>query len=134
MKSLVVDDDYAARKLLQRLLSGTGDVNVAVNGQDAIDAFKEAFGSGHHYDLICLDIMMPQVDGHETLKAIRRYEEEAGVHSTDGVKVIMTTAMDSTAHVLGAFREGCEAYVLKPVKKSELMGEIYKLGLLVPTS
>ena len=134
MKSLVVDDDFAARTLLQRLLSKTGDVDLAVDGKKALNAFKEAFDQGDRFDLICLDIMMPEMDGHQTLKAIRQYEEEAGLNSDNGVKVIMTTAMDSSQHVLDAFREGCEAYVVKPVNKAELFGEIYKLGLSVPAS
>ena len=130
MKSLVVEDDFAARKLMQRWLSQVSDCDIAVNGIEAVDAFNEALTNGDPYDLICLDIMMPQMDGHQALEAIRQIESEQGIVGLDSVKVIMTTALGDSKHVMGAFREGCEGYIVKPVKKQKLLTEMEKLGLL----
>ena len=130
MKSLVVEDDFAARKLMQRWLSQVSDCDIAVNGIEAVDAFNEALKEGVPYDLVCLDIMMPQMDGHQALEAIRQIESEQGIVGLDSVKVIMTTALDDSKHVLGAFREGCEGYIVKPVKKQKLLTEMEKLGLI----
>ena len=130
MKCLIVEDDSTACKLLQTYLADYGDCFVAVNGDKAVKAFRKALKQGQPYDLICLDIMMPEMDGHDALKAIRRIEQKQGIYGLDGVKVIMTTALGDSKNVMGAFRTGCEAYIVKPVKKEKLLEEIEKLGLI----
>lgn len=128
-KCLIVEDDLAARKLLQIHLSDWGQCDSAVNGCEALAAFRQALDTDCPYDLVCLDIMMPEMDGHQTLRAIRQLEEESGIFGLDGVKVIMTTALGDSKNVFSAFREGCEAYVVKPVRKPVLFEEMARLGL-----
>lgn len=130
MKVLIVEDDFTNRKILQRYLQPHGECDIAVDGDEAYEAFKGAFTARQPYDLVCLDIMMPRMDGHSVLKRIREYETEHGVNASDGVKIIMTTALDDSRNVLGAFKEGAEAYVVKPIEKQKLLHEIRKLGLL----
>lgn len=130
MKCLIVEDDFAARKLLQVYLSDYADCFIAVNGHEAVEAIREALEEGESYDLICLDIMMPEMDGHKALEAIRQVEKEHGIGGLDGVKVIMTTALDDSKNIMGAFRTGCEAYIVKPIRKEKLFEEIKQLGLL----
>lgn len=130
MRCLIVEDDFACRKLLQRCLSGHGNCDIAVNGIEAVEAFKDALEEGQPYDLICLDIMMPQMDGHQALEAIRQVETEYGIGGFDVVKVIMTTALGDSKNVMESFREGCEAYIVKPIEKQKLLDEIGKLGLI----
>ena len=79
MRVLVVEDDFISRRLLCRYLEPHGECDVAVNGNEALSAFKQALSSGQYYDLICLDIMMPGMDGQETLKRMRILEREAGI-------------------------------------------------------
>lgn len=130
MKCLIVEDDLVSRKLLEAYLADCADCSVAGDGREAVEVFEEALDFGRPFDLICLDVMMPDMDGHEALTEIRRIEAERGIGGLDGVKVIMTTALDDSASIFGSFREGCEAYVVKPVGKDKLMAEIEKLGLL----
>ena len=130
LKILIAEDDFTCRKLLQSFLSEYGDCFVAINGQEAIDAVKESIEDGKPYDVICLDIMMPEVDGHEALETIRKIESEYGIMGLDGVKVIITSALDDSTNVMGAFRAGCEAYIVKPISKQDLLDEMEKLGLL----
>ncbi len=130
LKFLIVEDDFTCRKLLQSFLYEFGDCFVAINGQEAVQAVKDALDEGRPYDLICLDIMMPEMDGHEALEAIRQIENEHGIAGLDGVKVIMTTALGDSKNVMGAFRTGCEAYIVKPVAKEKLLEEMGKLGLV----
>lgn len=130
MKYLIVEDNFAAQKLLQIYLSNYGDCDIAVDGNEAVEAFRQAVDEKEPYDLICLDIMMPNMDGHEALKVIRQIESEHGIKGLDGVKVIMTTALEDSENVMGAFREGCEAYIVKPVEKGKLLKEMENLGLL----
>jgi two-component system chemotaxis response regulator CheY len=131
MKFLVVEDDFAARRLLQILLSEHGLCLVATQGREGVEAFTLALDEEDPFDLVCLDIMMPEMDGRETLRAIRQIESEHGIQGLDGVKVIMTTALKDPDNVFGSFREGCEAYLVKPVKKARLLEVLNELG--VPT-
>ena len=73
------------------------------------------------------------MDGHEALKAIRQIESEHGINGLDRVKVIMTTALGDSKNVIGSFREGCEAYIVKPVEKDKLLEEMENLGLIGST-
>lgn len=130
MKCLVVEDDSATRKLMQRWLSEVSDCDIAVNGTEAVDVFSLALTKGDPYDLICLDIMMPKMDGHQALDMIRQIERERGIGALDGVKVIMTTALGDSKHVVTSFNEGCTAYIVKPVQKQLLFQEMEKLGLI----
>lgn len=132
MKYLIVEDDFAARRLLKRYLSDYGDCDIAVDGHEAVEAFRQAMDEKEPYDLICLDIMMPNMDGREALRAIRQIEHEHGTDGLDGVKVIMTTALGDSKNVIGSFREGCEAYMVKPVEKDKLLEEMGSLGLIEP--
>ncbi len=132
MKCLIVEDDFTARKLLQAHLCGFGECYIATDGREAVEAVRDALTVGKPYDLICLDIMMPQMDGHDALEAIRKTEKEHGVEGLDCAKVIMTTALSDPKNVMGAFREGCEAYIVKPVQKNKLLAEMEKLGVIEP--
>ena len=130
MKSLIVEDDFTSRKLMQIYLSELGECDVAVNGKEAVEAVSEALNDKKPYDLICLDIMMPEMDGIEALEEIRKIEKENGIEGLCGVKVIMTTAKGRPEDILGAFKTGCEAYLVKPIKKAALNAEIEKLGFI----
>jgi two-component system, chemotaxis family, chemotaxis protein CheY len=134
MKCLIVEDDFVGRKLMQKYLADYGDCDVAIDGDEAVEAFRLALENEMSYDLICLDIMMPNMNGHDTLTAIREIESKHGIGGLDGVKVIMTTALGDSENVMGSFREGCEAYIVKPVKKEALLSEMEKLGLTLAKS
>lgn len=130
MKCLIVEDDFTCRRLLQAYLADYADCFIACNGQEAVEAFTEALDAGEPYDLICLDIMMPGMDGHAALARLRQIEADHGIGGLDSVKVIMTTALDDSENIFGAFRTGCEGYVVKPIEKARLLGEMEKLGLV----
>ena len=134
MKCLIVEDNFTARKLLTMYLSSCADCDIAVDGNEAVVAFSQAMDEKEPYDLICLDIMMPNMDGRQALKAIRQIESEHGIRGLDCVKVIMTTSLGDSGNVMGAFREGCEAYIVKPVKKDKLLEEMENLGLVPSVS
>jgi two-component system chemotaxis response regulator CheY len=116
-----VEDDFASRILLQTMLSRYGECHIAVNGREAVEAFQRAWKSGCGYDLICMDIMMPEMDGQAALVEIREIEAAAGILSCDGAKVIMTTALDQPKSVVRAFYELCDAYLVKPIDTARLM-------------
>jgi len=130
MKILVVEDDFTSRILMHKLLSPYGEVHIAVNGKEAVDVVEEAIAKKEIYDLICLDVMMPEMDGHTALEQIRKQEDEAGFLVGQGSKVIMTTALSDSQNVIGAFKEDCDAYMVKPVERAKLLRQLRKLSLI----
>jgi len=131
MRILIVEDELVSRLLLQKILKGYGACDIAVDGQEALEAFKLAHDAGSPYDVIFLDIMMPALDGRDALKRLRAMEDEMGVGGLQRAKVIMTTCLNDADNIIGSFFEsGCEAYVTKPFGKEKLLGELRKLGLI----
>lgn len=130
MKILIAEDDYVSRKFLLKFLSQYGNCDVTVDGMEAIEVFLMGLEDGDYYDLICLDIMMPEVDGIKALKTIRKLEMERSVPQEKKAKIIMTTALNSTDEVTGSFEYGSEAYAVKPIDTDKLVDVMTKLGLI----
>jgi two-component system chemotaxis response regulator CheY len=130
MKVLIVEDDFSSRLLLQMLLTKYGECHITVNGREAVLAFRMALDAGRPYDLICLDIMMPEMDGQAALKEVRALEEARGIVSTHGAKIIMTTALGDVKNVSAAYQELCDGYLVKPIDKAKLIGLLAELKVL----
>ena len=130
MKTLVVEDDFTSRLTLHTFLSRYGECHIAVNGREAVEAFRSALDSGRGYDLICMDIMMPEMDGREAVRQIRELEESRGTLSTHGAKIIMTTAVQEVKEVVQCFKQLCDSYMMKPISLSELYKEIESYHLV----
>lgn len=131
MKILIAEDDFVSRTIMQEILSPYGSCHLTVDGREAIAAFTAALDKGDRYDLVCLDIMMPVLDGQEVLKEIRKIETERGIGRTELVKVIMTTALWDAKNIMKAFIRGqCEAYLVKPIIKENLVVQLQRLGLI----
>jgi len=130
MKVLVVEDEFVNRLFLQKLLSKYGQCDIAGDGLEALDAFKSAWQDKSPYDLICMDIMMPNMDGREATKLIRELEQEMGLDPSKEVPIFMTTALDDVKIVMNILKEGATSYFIKPIEKKKLLEEIKKVGLL----
>jgi len=130
MKILIAEDDFTSRLLMQEYLKSFGLARIAVNGREAVEVFREALETGQPYDLVCLDIMMPGMDGQQALKEIRGLEEAKGIFSTDGAKIIMTTALDDLQEKISAFSGLCDGYLTKPIQKEKLFNELRKFELI----
>lgn len=130
MKTLIVEDDFTSRLVLQTFLSRYGDCHIAVNGWEAVEAFRSAMEDGQPYHLICMDVMMPEMDGREAVKHVRAMEEAQGIPLTSGVKIIMTTAVDDVKEVMQCFSQLCDAYMVKPIDLSELLKHVQAYELV----
>ncbi len=130
MKILMAEDDFASRKFMDNYLSQYGECDVTVDGEEAVDAFMMALEDDEPYDLICLDVMMPVMDGYQVLKAIRDIETQRGISKKKRVKVIMTSALNEERNVKTAFELGCEAYSGKPIDVEKFDKLLKKLELI----
>lgn len=130
MKTLIVDDDFTNRLLMQEFLKGYGPCHIAINGKEAVAAAALALDFKEPYHLICLDIMMPEMDGQAALKAIRALEESRGILSTHGSKIVMTTALGDMKNVTSAFSGLADDYLTKPINKAKLVEVLQRLKLV----
>jgi len=131
MKILIAEDDLVSRKFLSKVLSKYGECDMVIDGLEAIDAYMMSMREEDPYDLICLDIMMPKVDGVKVLKIIRDLEMQKGIPMEERVKIIMTTALGETKIVQTSFDYGCDAYASKPIDITKLVEVMEKIGLIV---
>ncbi|MBP2646220.1 MAG: hisitidine kinase [Firmicutes bacterium] len=129
MRILIAEDDFSSRKFLYKILSHYGECDLTVDGLEALDAFLLALKEKKPYDLVCIDIMMPKIDGVKVLKTIRELEKDNGVAPEKQTKAIMVTALGETEYVQQAFAIGCEAYVAKPVDTEKFLQVLENLGM-----
>jgi CheY-like chemotaxis protein len=107
---LVVDDNKENLKVVSNYLKTQGyNIALALDGTGALEILKST-----HIDLILLDIMMPEMDGFEVCKKIKKNPE------TKDIPVIFLTAKNETEDIVRAFREGGVDYITKPFRKEEL--------------
>ncbi len=129
MRILIAEDDYASRVYLNSILSKYGSVKLASNGIEALDAFFEEAGNNNTFDLICLDIMMPKVDGIKVYKSIREEEERRGIEGADKAKILITSALaDTTDNFKDA--SGSTCYLVKPITVEQIREALIELKLI----
>lgn len=130
MKILIVEDDNVSRDFLFKFLSNYGECDITVDGLEAVDTFFMAIKDGEPYDLVCLDIMMPKLDGIKTLKAIRQIEKKEGIEESKMCKVIMTTALNDVGTIAKTYNNDCEAYAVKPINTKKFIDVMKSLKLI----
>lgn len=130
MRILVAEDDFGSRRMMQKLLASYGDVDVVVDGAEALQAFTLAWEEYKPYGVVFMDIMMPKMDGHEALKRIRAFEKDMGIKPKDEAKIIMTTVLEDPHNVVEAYYEGgATSYLVKPIARDRLREELARFGL-----
>ncbi|MEJ2156692.1 MAG: response regulator [Desulfobacteraceae bacterium] len=125
MRILVIDDEFAALKKLEVLLSKHGDCDAATNAKQAKEMFAQAIKEGKPYDLITIDIGLPDASGLELLKLFSSLESR---NSKLESKKIMVTGSADADDVLDASKY-CNGYITKPIKKEVLSQKLKQLGI-----
>jgi two-component system chemotaxis response regulator CheY len=130
MRTLIAEDDHTSQVLLQEILKPYGAPTVAGTGKEALEAVRRALDAGQPYDLICLDIMMPELNGQDALRAIRSLEKEKGIAADKRAKIVMTTALKDPKNIIAAHQSLCDAYLVKPIDKAKLLENLETLKLI----
>ena len=130
MRILIVEDEEVSQLVLEGLLETYGAISLAADGKDALLKVFESLKDNKPYELIMMDINMPRENGVECLKMIRMFEELKGLSFEDSSRIIMTTSFTDSKTILSAYREQCEAYIVKPVTEDSLVKEMTRLKLI----
>ena len=120
-KILIVEDNLENRELIAEILRDITVCDIAANGREAIEAYNRSLKE-KMYDLILLDIEMPDFGGLEILRRIRENEKSAGIDLGDGIPIIMVTAHRKP--FLDAFYQGCTDYIVKPIDPVKLIEKV----------
>lgn len=114
IKALIVDDEWNMRNLLRIYLTKQGlEVKEASNGKEALEQVRQ-----EAYDIILLDVMMPDMDGWEVCKRIREKQM---------TPILMLTARTETKDKVQGLGLGADDYVTKPFEPDELMARVFAL-------
>lgn len=130
MRILIAEDEAAVRKVLVQFLTPFGAIDAVEDGKQAVDAFRLALSRKNTYGLVCMDIHMPNMDGHQAIVEIRDLENQFKIPRETRSKIMMITAIGDSVHVMGAFDEECDAYLVKPFDRAQLYEQLYLMGLI----
>lgn len=129
MKILLAEDDRLSRDFLEGFMKIYGDCDSAADGMEAIDNVLESMKMHEPYGLLCLDLMLPKVDGLKVLEIVRRLEEQYHVPAAERMRVIIMTAIADVNVIDQAFKLGCDAYASKPIDTEKIQKVMADLGL-----
>ncbi len=129
MNILVVDDELVSQKKMMKILSGFGTCDGVKTGKSALRAVKTALENWQLYNLITLDVSMPDISGVDVLTAVRKMETDRGLTDEEKSKILMVTS-HSDIETVKACAGKCDGYIIKPFNKQVMAGKIKKTGLL----
>ncbi|MFP4369284.1 MAG: response regulator [Candidatus Kapaibacterium sp.] len=130
MKSLIIEDDYITAHVMQEIMQSFGESDIAEDGKAGLEKFISSLNSKESYNVIFLDIMMPEMDGQQVLAAIREEESKRNIAGLESVKIVMTTALSDFDNVKQAFKNQCEGYIVKPIDKDKVIKKLVDLELV----
>lgn len=130
MKILIAEDDFITGQVMLEILSSYGNCDLVTDGQAAINYVQKSIESNDPYNVLFLDIMMPEKTGQEALDEIRNIEYNAGFKGLDCLKVIMTTALDDFENIRNAFKNQCDGYIVKPIDVEKIVSKLNELELI----
>lgn len=115
-KALILDDEKENRELLAEILKKEYHCDLVANSQDALESFHKAITKKAPYDIVLLDIRLPQATGIDVLQGIRKHEKDK---QTAPTPVIIISAYKEP--FMDSFNMDCDDYVLKPVDPERLL-------------
>ena len=128
MRALIVEDEPLTCLVVKHYLLKNWTCDMALNGREGVDSFIRACESGLPYDLVCLDVVMPVMNGFDALKAMRNFET---IHMfKKRGKILMLSGLSEPTDILRAHMSGSDGYLPKPIYMPLFVYELRRLGLL----
>ncbi|MEW6266799.1 MAG: response regulator [Thermodesulfobacteriota bacterium] len=131
MKILVAEDEVVSRIKLVTILESLGRIEAVDNGRDAVTLFRKAWEEEEPFDLVCLDVSMPGLDGTEVLLEIREIESSLKVTREKPAKILMITSHTDKDTIITSIQAGCDDYLIKPFQSDKVLDKVRRLGLKV---
>ena len=128
MKILVVDDELVSRKKMKMIMDSLGECKAVECGRDAIAAYQEAWEKWSPFDLITLDIFMPEMNGTEVLSTIRKIELEKNIPADKRVKIFMVTSQSDKDTIITCVHSGCNDFITKPFDRETVFKKLHSCG------
>jgi len=115
-KILITDDAAFMRMMIKNIVTKAGYevIGEAENGAQAVEMYKE-----HKPDLVTMDITMPEMDGIQTVKAIKEIDPNANI--------VMCSAMGQQAMVMEAIQAGAKDFIVKPFQQDRILQTIERI-------
>ena len=127
---LIVDDSTSVRESFTDILSPLATCEIATNGQEAVDLVKRTINKGGTFDLVLMDIIMPEKDGLTAVKEIRQFEQSRGCKETERLTIVIITTIKEPARILTAQYDcGADAYITKPFTRETVLQTLRGNGL-----
>jgi two-component system chemotaxis response regulator CheY len=128
MRSLAIDDDFVALSKMVAMLKPFGQCDAGMTSHEALVLFSTALKEARPYDLITIDINLPDMNG---ITLLGRLQEEESEHNAPCARKLMVTAEGTRSNVLMAANGKCDGFLAKPVRRAVLNEKLVALGLLV---
>ena len=129
IKALIIEDEEVAREKLLMMMNKFADCSFSETGEGGLRSFSESLSSGNYFDIVLLDISLPDVNGKMVLKRIHELEQEQAVPVENKTKVVMVTASSSEEDLFGSIQNRCDDYLLKPVTEEILKDKLKAVGV-----
>jgi len=130
MRCLIVDDDPVSRLMIRGYLAPLFDCDVVQDGASAVSAHFSALQKREPYDLLCLDIVMPGLNGFQVLQAIKDRESELKIPRQNRIKIVTISGCSRSETAEQALSTGVDAHLNKPLSRDELFCGLREGGLL----
>lgn len=125
---LCVDDDPVSLNKMVAIMEEIGDCRQAETGKEAVAIFFKKLETGNTFDLITLDISLPDMEGTEVLRILRQIEADKAVAGLKPAKIIMVTSHADKGRVVASLKAGCNDYIVKPFDINTLISKVEQFG------
>ncbi len=127
MKILIVDDDSSSLSKITAILEEMGTCTAVESGTNAVKTFEDALSHSEPFDLVTLDIDMPDLDGIKVLQKIRMMEEEKKIPKSNRSRIIMVSGKSDKNSLVTCLKAGCDSFIVKPFNITTLIEKMEKI-------
>ncbi|MBV5341717.1 MAG: response regulator [Deltaproteobacteria bacterium] len=129
---LVVEDEEINRTVLSSFLSNYAPCDTAENGKEGLSLFKNAHSEGNPYSLICVDLIMPEMNGLALIKEIRSLEKSNSAFSEYRTRIFVISACDSPWDKADLILDNlCDDYIVKPFDRCLFEEKLHRFNRLL---